>query len=201
MSHGYSDGKNINPSSNPSFNDIIDARLSRRTLLKGAASWVFAGSLPLALAGCATGGLKRAGTLGFKSVSLSKADTVRVPDGYTATVLLSWGDPIGHPDHAPGSPAFRQDASNTADEQALQTGMHHDGIHYFSLPYGNENATSALLALNNEYTDDGLLHSDGFANWSAEKVRKSQHAHGVTVVEVRAQSAQGTLGGRWEVVR
>ncbi len=42
--------------------------------------------------------------------------------------LYKWGDPIGHPS---GSPAFRPDAGNTAEEQALQAGMHHDGIHYF----------------------------------------------------------------------
>ena len=192
MSHSYSDGKAINSSLNQVFSDVLAARLSRRDLLKGAASWAVVGALPLSLAGCASGGLKRAGTLGFKSVPLSTADAVRVPEGYSATVLLSWGDPIGHPS---GAPAFKQDASNTADEQALQAGMHHDGIHYFSLPYGADNSGSGLLALNNEYTDDGLLHSDGFANWSAEKVRKSQHAHGVTVVEVRARD------GRWEVVR
>jgi secreted PhoX family phosphatase len=52
-----------------------------------------------------------------------------------------------------------------------------------------------LLALNNEYTDDGLLHPGGFDAWSTEKVRKSQHAHGVTVVEVRERE------GRWEIVR
>ena len=192
MSHSYSGGKAVNLSLNPTFDEILTARLSRRSLLQRAAAWAVAGSLPFSLAGCAATGLKREGVLGFQGIAGSTADMVRVPDGYTASVLLSWGDPIGHPS---GSPVFRQDASNTADEQALQTGMHHDGIHYFSLPYGNENAINGLLALNNEYTDDGLLHTDGFANWSADKVRKSQNAHGVTVVEVRSRD------GRWEVVR
>ena len=197
MSHSYSDQKVINPASNPSFDEVLTARLSRRDWLQGAASWAVLGSLPLSLTACATGGLKRTGSIGFKSVPLTKDDTVRVPEGYTASVLLAWGDPIGHPS---GSPAFKLDASNTAAEQALQTGMHHDGIHYFSLPsFNNENSTSALLAINNEYSDDGLLHVGGFANWSAEKVQKSQHAHGVTVVEVRA--IDGQRGGGWEVVR
>jgi secreted PhoX family phosphatase len=40
-----------------------------------------------------------------------------------------------------------------------------------------------------------LLHPDGFANWSAEKVRKSQNAHGASVIEVRQE------GGRWQVIR
>ena len=193
MSHGYSDQKVINPAANPSFDEVLAARLSRREWLQGAASWAVLGSLPLSLAGCATGGLKREGVIGFSSVPLSMGDSVRVPEGYTASVLLAWGDPIGHPS---GSPAFKQDASNTADEQALQTGMHHDGIHYFPLPHGSGSSSSALLAINNEYIDEGLLHGDGFANWSAAKVRKSQNAMGVTVVEVRA----GTRGS-WEIVK
>lgn len=192
MSHSYSDQKIVNPSLSTSFDEVLSARLSRRSLLQGAISWATFAGLPLSLAGCATGGLKRTGALGFASVPTSSSDTVQVPPGYTATVLLSWGDPIGH---SSGSPAFKQDASNSAEEQALQTGMHHDGIHYFPLPFGSESSSSALLALNNEYTDDGLLHTDGFANWSADKVRKSQNAHGVTIVEVRARE------GRWEIVR
>ena len=141
MSHSYSDQKTLNPSANQTFYDVLTTRLSRRDWLQSAASWAVIGGLPLSLAslaGCATAGLRRTGSIGFKSVPLSKTDTVIVPDGYTASVLLAWGDPVGH---ASGSPVFRQDASNTADEQALQTGMHHDGIHYFSLPYGNENST------------------------------------------------------------
>ena len=38
--------------------------------------------------------------------------------------------------------------------------------------------------MNHEYTDDGLLHADGMKTWSAEKVRKAQAAHGVSVIEV-----------------
>jgi secreted PhoX family phosphatase len=49
--------------------------------------------------------------------------------------------------------------------------------------------------LNHEYTDEGLLHSDGIATVTLEKVRKSQHAMGVSVIEV-ARNAGG-----WEVVR
>jgi secreted PhoX family phosphatase len=165
--------------------------MTRRGLLKGAAALGMVSSVPTWLAGCATG-LKRAGTIGFKAIPVSSADTVTVPEGYAATVLYRWGDPVGH---AAGSPAFKSDASNTADEQALQAGMHHDGIHYFPLPYGSESSAHGLLVMNHEYTDEGLLHPGGFADWSAEKVRKSQHAHGLSVIEVRL------AGGRWDVVR
>src|SRR5262249_47815744 len=42
---------------------------------------------------------------------------------------------------------------------------------------------------------DGLLHADGMKTWTAEKVRKSQAAHGVAVVEVALR------GSEWQLVR
>ena len=88
-------------------------------------------------------------------------------------------------------PAFRDDAGNSAEEQALQMGMHHDGLHYFPL----DGSRRGLLVMNHEYADDGLLHPGGLAGWSAEKVRKSQAAHGISVVEIDRE------GERWQPVR
>jgi secreted PhoX family phosphatase len=194
MSHSYADPEQLlNPSAQPSITDLIAARVTRRDFLKVAGAFTALAALPLA--GCATSSGGSAAP-GFQSVAVSTADTVIVPEGYSARVLYAWGDPIGH---AAGSPAFKPDASNTAAEQALQAGMHHDGIHFFPLPYGSNAGSSAsnsgLLVMNHEYTDDGLLHVGGFANWSAEKVRKSQNASGCSVIEVRAE------GGQWMVVR
>ena len=47
--------------------------------------------------------------------------------------------------------------------------------------------------MNHEYVDDGLLHGDGMKTWSAEKVRKSQDAHGVSVIESRAPAGSGAM--------
>lgn len=92
-------------------------------------------------------------------------------------------------------PAFKLNASNTAAEQALQAGMHHDGMAFFPLPLGSQNATRGILAMNHEYIDNGLLFTDGTENWSAEKTLKGQNAMGVSVVEV----VHGKDG--WQVVR
>ena len=73
--------------------------------------------------------------------------------------------------------------------------MHHDGMYFFPLPYGSTNSDRGLLVMNHEYVDHGLLFRDATANWSADKVRKSQAAHGVSVIEIAFQ------GGNWEVVR
>ncbi|MFD2450317.1 PhoX family protein, partial [Vogesella fluminis] len=102
------------------------------------------------------------------------------------------GDPVGI---AGKMPAFRQDASNTAAEQAVQAGMHHDGMSYFPLPLAATGSKHGLLAMNHEYTDDGLLHVGGMKPWTGDKVLKSQHAHGVSVIEVEA------TGKGWQVVR
>jgi secreted PhoX family phosphatase len=167
------------------LDDVIRVRLSRRDVLMGglgAAAAAFVGaSLPRQ--GAATP------LLGFTPVPVSRDDAVVVPPGYGAHVVFAWGDPVS------GGPEFRGDASNSAAEQALQAGMHHDGMHFFSLPRGSDSSSHGLLAINHEYTDDGLLHTDGMTPWTAEKVAKSRAAHGVSVIEVRLE------GGRWTVVR
>jgi uncharacterized protein len=177
-----------NPSVNPSFETILALRYSRRQVLTGGL--VAAGAVLLG-----TGGLPprsgRAATsaIGFRGVPVSTADTVTVPPGYTAEVLYAWGDPIGE------GPAFNPDASNTVADQQRQAGMHHDGIHYFALPLGSTSSTRGLLVVNHEYTDDGLLHPDGMEPWTAEKVAKSQAAHGISVIEI------ASVDGRWRVER
>jgi uncharacterized protein len=171
------------------FDDVIALRLSRRQVLKGgfgAAALSFLGRLPAGGRAMA----EAAGPLiGFPSIPISRSDSVSVAPGYRWETIIAWGDPISD------GPAFRPDASNSAADQAVQAGMHHDGMHYFPLPKGSQSSTHGLLAINFEYTDDGLLHRDGFANWSAEKVAKSKAAHGVGIVEIRWD------GSGWAVVR
>jgi secreted PhoX family phosphatase len=167
-----------NPSENPTFDEV----LSRRTFLKGALGAAVAASLP----GCATQGARP--RISFAPIAPSSEDLFRVPPGYEAKVLFRWGDPVGIPG---AMPAFRMDGSNSAEDQAVQAGMHHDGMHYFPLGQPDH----GLLAMNHEYLDEGLLFTDGQKTWSAEKVLKAQNAVGVSVIEVVLK------GGQWEVVR
>ena len=165
------------------FGDVL---LSRRALMKAGLGAVALTALP----SCATLGTRPA--IGFTAVTASSEDALRVPPEYVASVLYRWGDPTGI---AGAMPEFRPDASNSAADQAVQAGMHHDGMHYFPLPLGSRGSDHGLLAMNHEYADVRLLHPDEQKTWSAEKVAKSQAAVGVSVIEVRMQS------GRWQVVR
>jgi secreted PhoX family phosphatase len=192
MGKGYDSDDINNPWLRPGLDQMLQIDGLRRRVLKAG----LLGGVLAALPGCAIRGGEGEPPLGFKSVPVSTADSVVVPQGYRAQVLYAWGDAIGS---SLGQPAFKWDASNSPEEQALQAGMHHDAIEYFPLPYearaNSRNSSRALLAINHEYTDDGMLHPGGMQDWSAGKVRKSQAATGVSVVEVQRD------GGKWEVVR
>ena len=197
MSKDFSTMEDSNRSGNPSIHEVSDP--ARRTVLRGGAAAGLLGLLA-PLAGCASlspaasGSPTRAAapggpSMGFKGVPIGAGDRLVVPEGYVASVIAAWGEPVGVEGNMP---AFKADASNTAQEQAVQMGMHHDGIEFFALGAGS---TRGLLAMNHEYTDDGMLHVGGMANWTAEKVRKSQMAHGLSVVEVEMK------GSAWSMVR
>jgi uncharacterized protein len=188
------DNKSNNRGDNDSDEETGAAPISRRGFVKAglaATGTLYFGdveSLLNAVPAVAPGNEPGKGRtlLGFKGIPVSAADTVVVPEGYSANVLIAWGDPVSD------GPAFRQDASNTSAEQALQWGMHNDGLVYFPI-HGSERG---LLAQNNECFDDALLFPDGNSNWTAEKTRKSLAAHGVSIVEIERKRRGG-----WKVVR
>jgi uncharacterized protein len=189
MAKDFTAMENSNRSMNPSIHDVSDP--ARRIVLRAG----FGAGLAALLPGCATntpGGASAGSKLGFQSVPTSRTDDIVVPAGYRAQVLAPWGEPVGV---AGAMPAWRPDASNSAADQALQMGMHHDGLQFYPLAAGAQGNSRGLLVMNHEYTDDGLLHSDGMANWSAEKVKKGQAAHGISVIEIELK-ADG-----WQMVR
>ena len=179
-----------NPSTAPSLAEVVAARVSRRDFIASAAG--AAGALAALGCGARTGAQAAAPLLTFRPIATSTEDALRVPPDYESSVLFRWGDPVGA---TAGAPEFRPDASNSAADQALQAGMHHDGMHFFPLPIGSGGSAHGLLAMNHEYLDEGLLFPDGQRTWSAAKVEKAQAAVGVSVIEVRRAA------GGWRVVR
>ncbi len=187
MAKDFDTMEDSNRSSNASIHDVINT--ARRGLIKGGAAVSLASVLaPLAaLTGCAFAAM--AGPkMGFKGIPVGMGDALVIPEGYTATALAQWGEPVGI---VGNMPAFKTDGSNTSAEQAVQIGMHHDGVEYFAI----DGSRRGLIAVNHEYTDDGLLHVGGFSNMNADKVKKSQNAHGLAVYEVELKA------GKWQMVR
>ena len=182
-----------NGSSNPSIHDVSDP--ARRIVLRGGLGLAACALYAPMVTGCAAAATREAPkallpVIGFKAVPAVATDTLVVPEGYIASVIAAWGEPVGV---AGNMPAWRGDASHSAAEQAVQMGMHHDGLHFYAID-GNGNSRG-LLAMNHEYTDDGLLHVGGMTPWTAEKVKKAQAAHGLAVIEVEMK------GGAWQMVR
>lgn len=193
---GNGDELPSNHSTNPHIQDVIS--LGRRKVLAGGAAMGALAFLGASLPGLAQAaepmarGIKdvpfrRRTRLPFAPVAVTRADTITVPAGYTATTFIPWGTPI-----TGRYPAWLEDASNSAEDQAQQVGMHHDGMHFFPMNarLGGRQSDHGLLVLNHEYIDAPLLHPNGPTvvdgkRANVDEVRKEINAHGVSVVEIR----------------
>jgi len=211
MSH---DDEISNRSNNRSFEQVLDQYLTRRSVLKGGlatAAITMSGFGSAALAGnkhdggwfeADDKGRNRHGRLlDFEPVPLAEGNgpVPTISSDYQYQVLIPWGEPL-----EPGGPAW-QYPPNAAD-QARQIGIGHDGMWFFPLDMdkgrkGKKSANSkkrkggweGMLAINHEF--GGNQHVLGKpAPESLADVRASQHAHGVSVVEIRESK------GVWETV-
>ena len=211
--------ENSNTSANPAFDSVLQARLSRRGLLRGSMGTVGTAMLAgIGLPACGGGSdevvslappatsvpsvpvVPAATMLGFTAVSKSLADTVVVPAGYTASVLYALGDPL-----TAATPAYKNDGTDADFEN--RAGDHHDGMEWFGLDASGKPSTSAtergLLAMNHEATTDEKLssffiHVNGGTSTlprPALEVDKEVAIHGVSVVEVKK------TGSQWSTVQ
>jgi len=188
----------LNTSGNPSFQAVLDARLSRRSLLRGGvgtAATAVLGSWGLAACGGSDDPAVPEApapitSLGFTAVAKSLADTVTVPAGYAASIIYALGDPL-----TASTPAFINDGTDTDFDN--RAGDHHDGMEYFGLSTDGTRADYAgsergLLAMNHEATSNRdvrsyYLHANGGSvnPRPRSEADKEVAVHGVSVVEVR----------------
>ncbi|WP_248803930.1 PhoX family protein [Pseudomonas sp. MWU13-2100] len=120
--------------------------------------------------------------LGFDSIAAATTDTLTLPPGYSANVLISWGQPL-----AKNGPAFDPGGNGSAKAQEVQFGDNNDGMSLFPFP-GDDNR--ALMAINNEYTNYRYLYPHGGQPQSLEDVRKAQASEGVSVIEIQRKDDQ-----------
>lgn len=199
-----------NNSTNRSLTEVVEQAMrhdpKRRMTLKtglGLAALPFMSTL----AGCLSSGSSSAATaekmFGFQAVPISTADTVVVPNGYVATPMLPWGEPISLT-----APSWKADASNTAADQEQQIGDNHDGMWFFGFNaagngYGDR-SDEGLLVMNHEYINPEYFYAieastpadDWMAPFTLEKARKAQAAHGVSISHVKRNA-----DGSWSHVK
>lgn len=163
------------------MSETFETVLARRTFLKGAA----AGVTWLA---CPARG-QAGSALGFSPILLLSQDAVIVADGYSAGVVIRWGDPL-----TADAPEF--DVRNqTPEAQARQFGYNCDFLGFFPLPGADPNA-AGLLAVNHETTVGAIMFENYVAaNATRRQVDIEMAAMGLSIVEIR----RGARG--WEYVR
>jgi secreted PhoX family phosphatase len=203
-----------NPSTHPTLTDVVERAIAvdprRRRLMLGGLG---AATVPFlaGLAGCGSSDsppppaaapaapVER--MIGFNAVGVSTGDAVVVPPGYVAQAMLPWGEPVDA-----SAPAWKSDATNTAAEQERQVGDNHDGMAFFGFnAAGNgfgDRSDEGLLVINHEYINPEYFYApdsdpaDWLSPFTAEKARKGQAAHGITVAHVRREA-----DGSWTHVR
>lgn len=165
----------------PVFSDVVERRLSRRAVLKGAASVALATGLGAARVEAVPA---PAAGLAFQPIKASNDPMPIVPKNYRWYPVAAWGDAL-----VEDQPPF--DAARlTAPQQEIRFGYNCDFVGFF--PRGEDRG---LLVVNHEYTNSELI----FAGYDQERVTREQAdvemaAHGLSVVELERK------GGRWQMV-
>ncbi len=130
LSQAFEQAENngINPSSNATFGEIVEARFSRRGLMKGVlgVSAIAAFAEPLALDAAAQA--NPTPSFPFRETSSIPDEKHAVAEGHKADILIRWGDPL-----FADSPAFNPQAQ-TAAAQARQFGYNNDYLGYIPMP-------------------------------------------------------------------
>lgn len=184
-----------NESGNTEFASVLNARLSRRNLLKGGFGLAAGSFMSFGLTGCLSSGggsnNDNAFKLGFSAVAKGIDDALRIPAGYSFSALYRLGDPLNA-----STGAYANDGSDSAASFQFRAGDHHDGMAYFGLNTAGlakdlSNNARGLLCMNHENITQIFLHTAaevgaGFNNSARvpAQIDKEVNAHGVSVIEV-----------------
>jgi len=191
------------------FAAVLRRRLSRRELLR--AGGLIGAGLALAPPAARSGQVPAARATsapGFTPIAGSRADAVRVPEGYRAELVTAWGEPLWDGAAALDTRRLARGAllePGAAASQARQFGYNCDALVFFPL---DDAGQRGLLCVNHEYTNDELMYpgrlglgregAAALADWCRrhpEATGVGLAAHGASVLEL------ALVDGRWQVRR
>lgn len=189
-----------NLSGNATMGGLIDLRFGRRDVLCGSlAVAAIAAAAPLTAFSTADSNAQETvnSSFNFKELAAGSDSKHHVAEGYSADILLRWGDPVvkGAPDFDP--------TKQSASTQKLQFGYNNDFLGYFPMPGAPSPANHGLLVANQEYTNEELMfpgiravqQKRGFGKITKDLVAIEMAAHGGSVMEVKKAN------GKWQVVK
>ena len=186
-----------NTSTNPTFQQVAETAISRRSALLGgtglAAAVVVGGQVANAPQALADHGRapKGGGKLAFEAIApvTRTVDDMTVPAGYDWGTIIRWGDPL-----FADSEEF-DIQRQTASAQAGQFGYNCD---YLNVISDGGNDRSGYLVSNHEYTNENIMFSPEYlASNPRDVVDAAIEAHGLSVVELR----RAKQGAKWDYVR
>ncbi len=177
-------------SESPIFEKVLEHYLSRRKFLRNSS--LLAGAIGSAsmLSACGRKATELVNPgLSFVELPHLLNDQLSVAQGYSAQVLVRWGDPIF--DNAPEFNPLQQ----TAASQLMQFGFNNDFIGFVPLPFGSKDSDRGLLVVNHEYTSTSMMFP-GSPTDDALTLAQTEvdiAAHGLSVVEVARREDQWHL--------
>lgn len=178
----------------PSFDAVLAANLSRRTVLTTAAATA-------GLAACAhfpTEPRVQGGAGAFKSVAPQNSDALVIADGYRQNIVARWGDSLVAGTEDFDTRRLLQASWLSSGEVAAQErrfGTNADAVGYF--PQRPGRAARGLVCVNHEYLSGELMwpdHDGGNMKRAAAQAWFEKHpdatafmqaAHGVSVLQLQ----------------
>ena len=153
------------------IHDLIQTRMSRRSLLQGGSATALLGPVSLHA---------DAATTAFNEVKAGMDGEVHWPvDTHSCDLVISWGDPI-----RVGAPEWEQ-GRTTAEAQSLQFGDSCDFIAYSPLPRGSNASDHGLLTVNHEFTRADTMFVGHGDPEDPARVAAEMAGHGMSVVAVK----------------
>jgi hypothetical protein len=134
MPKPFDEMEDSNRSANPSIHEVSDP--SRRILLRGAAAAALAPWIAAPMAGCASpvgqpsaGAAAASGPLiGFAPVPVGVGDRLVVPEGYVASAIAAWGEPLERGPASPPAPGDLTLGPERDDDVVDHRGVHADVV-------------------------------------------------------------------------
>lgn len=171
-----------NTSGNPTFREIADAALTRRSVLAGAlvaGTAIVLGSQAVGTAPAAAHGPGHGpGRLPFRPIAPVPAttDAFTVPPGYRWSPVVRWGDPLF------ATTDTFDPATLTPEVAERLVGYNCDYVDVLADARGRD----ALLVVNHEYTNEGIMFPPATTPQELERQRRvAMASHGMSVVALR----------------
>jgi len=165
------------------FDAVVQKALSRRGFMGGVLALGSVATLGATLPSASRAATSR---FAFEAVAASTEDSITVPAGYKADIVVRWGDPMWS-----GAPEFDDSTRGTAAAQARAFGDNIDGMEIF------HHQGHILITVNNEYTNRSIIWGNrpDAKPETDDDIEKGMMAHGVSVIEL----AHGDSG--WAMVK